>query len=299
MVITGIKIDLDTAINWWAPTKDALFLGVYSKYGGREFRLNGDTDLNIQNQEISLVLGTPCCKSGDEVQVQYAFNGGVNDPTLNPINLQDVEFVYLRKETADSTNVNDDQYKLDSCSVLLCDGHGGLRKFAKSSNINFSDEGGLQHWLREVAPPTCNITVKLKAIYHNDEAQRPAGYDWYFDFGFILNGNTYNILNDHYIKIKRKNEPDEWESWFEKSITIPIVGCCGTQHDLEVFGSAREDDPWPFPDDHGGTHDHHTISCNPTPSTIQPTLEYIVDGNSNRRKSKIKMWYEVTSVCVA
>ena len=230
-MITGITIDLDTSFDWWAPTKDALFLGVYSKFGGREFRLNGNANLNVQDQQITLALGSPCCKTGDEVQVQFSTNGGTNDPLLNPIRLSEVEFVYLRKETADSTSTNDDQYKLDASSVLLCNGNGGLRKFTKNNNINFSDEGGLQHWMREVTPPTCLVTVKLKAIYHNDEAKKPAGFTWYFDFGFKLAGTTYNILDNHFIKIKRNKEPDEWERWFEKSITVPIVGCCGNKDD--------------------------------------------------------------------
>lgn len=299
MAITGITIELDTSVDWWAPTKDALFLGVYSKHGGREFRLNGEVDLNVTDQTITLALGTPCCKTGEEVQVQHSTNGGVNDPLLNPIRLSDVDFVYLRKETAESTSVNDDQYKLDACTVLLCNGKGGLRKFTKHNNINFSDEGGLQHWMREVSAPTCYITVKLKAIYHNDMAKRPAGFEWYFDFGFKLNGTVHKILDNKFIKINRWKEPDEWERWFEKSITIPIVGCCGTKHEIEVYGNATEDDhPWWAQDDYGEAHEHHAISCTKTPSTIQPTLEYIVDGNANNRKSKIKMWYEITSVCV-
>lgn len=296
-MITGIKVDLETASDWWSPTADALFLGIYSENGGREFRLNGDVQLNSPNQDISLVLGDGCCRDDTEIQVQYSQNMQVNDPRLNPIVLSDVKFVYLRKETADSTSVNDDQFKLDRATILLCSTDGRLRRFRKTRNINFSDEGGLQHWLGEISPPKCRVTVRLKTLYHNDEAKNPAGYNWEFDFGARVNGSTSYILNDHPIKIKRRKEPDEWHRHFDQAVSFDVIGCCGQTIPIEVFGSAVEFD-WPDADDKGSGHTHHTVTCSDQATTIDGTVEFIVDAKFKNRKSKIKFEYCVTSVCI-
>ena len=244
-----------------------------------------------------LVLGQGCCTDGSETQVQYSQNLQVNDPLLNPIVLEDVNFVYLRKETADSTTVNDDQYKLDLASVLLCDNNGGLRRFKKQRNINFSDEGGLQHWLGEVAPPKCRVTVLLKAIYHKDEAKNPAGYNWEFDFKASVNGSTQNILNNESIKIKKKDEPDEWHRHFDEAVSFDIIGCCGQKPTVNIFGNATELDFWD-PDDYGSDTASHQVTCTPEGNKIEGELNFIVDAKFKKRKSRIRYEYCIISRCI-
>lgn len=296
--ITGIKVQLDTASDWWSPTRDALFLGVYSKQGGREFRLNGAIDLNVDDLEITLALGTSCCPTDSDVQVQYSTGLGVNDPLLNPIRLEDVEFVYLRKETAESTSVNDDQYKLDGVSVLMCDGGGNLRRFRKDFEINFSDEAGLQHWLGETSPPVCAITVTLRLLEHKDEDKKPAGFKWDFNFGMRFAGQTHNILpKDYRIKIRRKDEPDEWHRHFNLSHTVYSVGCCGQTPEIEVFGDATELD-WTSRDDYGSAHRHHKVACDHAPATTTGNFDFLVKGQSSNRKSRIFFTYDITTQCL-
>jgi len=141
MPITGIQLELETGQSFWDSSGDKLFLGVYSKFGGREFRLNDGVNFSDDGKSYIFRLGAPVCIEDIPV-VNNSTNYGVNDPQLNPISLSDIEFVYLRKETADSTPNNDDWLLLDYASVLIADDKKQLRKFEKRRAINFSDESG-------------------------------------------------------------------------------------------------------------------------------------------------------------
>lgn len=295
--IKGIIVDISTASDWWSPTSDALFLGIYGKSGGREFRLNGEAQIASTDEEFTLVLGNPCCPVANPIQVQYSNPGEDNHPLLNPIEQSHVDYVYLRKETADSTSTNDDFLALDLVSVLLCDVDGQLRRFRKGGELNFADEVGLKHWLREVPPPRCLITVALHAISHEDEAQLPAGRNWFLDFGAGLTYNSNNMIDDvhHHVSVADR---DEWTFGITASRSIIVEGCCGQTVEVVAAGFAREKDTWPFPDDTGQNHTHHNVQCGPERKTSEHKLDVIVDGDSKRRKSKITYHYTITSQCL-
>ena len=263
--------------------------------------MNKGIEFSQSNKEYVFGLGTPCCLEGSDVPlVEHSTSFGVNDPLLNPIELSEVDFVYLRKETDGDTPNNDDWMKLNSATILLCDSSGGLRRFRKTRNINFCDEGGLQHWLREISPPRCRIKVKLVSIEH-DEDDKPAGYKWSFEFGLKACGKTRKVI-EHGDRKFHNNPPggdDDWHELVDQNkfppVYIDCVGCCGSIHDLELFGSATEYDFWSR-DDKGSSHDHVKVVCGGEKTV--GSVDFTVKGQNKRRKSRIRLHYEVTAVCL-
>ena len=291
-IIKGIKLNLDTSSDWWSPTADKLFLGVYSKKGGREFRLNKGVTFGQPSSEYEFGLGTPCCTDGVDIPlVEHSTGFGVNDPRLNPIDIKEVGFVYLRKETDDSTTINDDWLVLDSATVLLCDDEGNLRQFAKRRNINFSDEGGLQHWLGEIPPPRCRFKLIIDKVTHTSIGRNRAGNVWRFDFGADANGVSLVGMDNAYFKKKQ----DYWEWFVSAEDEHFFVGCCGQQIKVTVKGKACEQDL--FNDDCGEAHKHHTVTCTYEGVVVDDYLEFEVQGDNKNRKSRIRMDYRIVAVC--
>lgn len=321
--ITGIKVELALQSQWWAPSKDALFLGVYGTNGGREFRLKIEDNSQTENSDkpMVLTLGKPCCKSDADIPVLYSIDQGINDPLLNPIALRAIEFptfkddtqlqVYLRKETADSTTVNDDALVLAYVNVLLCSENGDMRRFKKLKNINFSDEAGLQHWLTEVSPPTCHVRVELTGIHqeHADQPGKSAGRHWDLDFGSALGTsissyNSKNMLDNHRHVVDRKHSP-HWKLGVYKARNFSMTACCGSTlaitlgaaaHELDSIG--KREKPFDGVHDFGAGQATHQVTCNTTPVTEQHSLSFIVDEQaSSQRKSKLTYFYNITAYC--
>jgi hypothetical protein len=235
--IKGIRIDLKTGNQSWAASADKIFLGLYGMAGGREFRLDGSMKLNATDQEHRMVLGVTCCDAPGYQQVQYSTALGDNDPLLSPLDLGSVRYAYIRKETADSTSTNDDVLVLNSISVLLCDADGGVKRFSKRGKINFSDEVGLQHWLAEVDPPTCHVTIVLKRVRHEKAAKHRAGDDWYLNFSAGPPGNhtTYLYISHPY------KSGDSWVKDYNMSKSWKYPGCCGHPQPLSIYAKAEEE----------------------------------------------------------
>lgn len=295
--IKGIRIEFDTASYSWSPTKDKLFVGVYGEAGGREFRLNGNFAIDQPSEKHKIALGKICCEASGYLQVQYSTNFGDNDPLLNPINLASVKYVYLRKETDDSTGggggVSDDVLTLDGATVLLCDDLGNNRRFRKRGKLVFSDEAGLQHWIGETDPPGCVITVTLKMISHQDLGDhKSAGRNWTMNFGAGPQPVQDNILSDYHPVTKK----DNWKVELSDSVSFFIPGCCGHSRDIFIYGSAVEGDH-PFKSDKAEWTRPTSAKCakEPTVETAELTLE--VSGQANWKASEVTFHYEISSVC--
>ncbi|MDX6444662.1 MAG: hypothetical protein QOH71_1736 [Blastocatellia bacterium] len=289
--IKGIRIDLRTGTQSWAATGDKIFLGIHGTAGGREFRLDGSLKLNQANQDHRMVLGVTCCDTPGYQQVQYSTALGDNDPLLSPLDLASVRYVYVRKETADSTSTNDDVLVLNNISVLLCDADGGVRRFAKRGKINFSDEVGLQHWLAEVDPPTCQVTIVLKRIRHEKAAKHTAGNSWAFTFSAGPPDNHASYLNNYNLKEKK----DSWDKEFNRTASWKYPGCCGHAQTLSIYGKAVEDDIGH--DDVGEWTREITAPCHSGTSTESAELQLSVKGIKNH-ESLITFEYDVISTCL-
>jgi hypothetical protein len=288
--IKGIRIDIRVGSQSWAPSVDKLFLGVHGLSGGREFRLDGDLKLDEADEEHRIFLGVSCCDAPGYQPVQYSTALGDNDPQLWPLNLESVRYVYVRKETADTTILNDDVLVLSNITVLLCDSDGGTRRFAKRGKVNFSDEVGLQHWLGEVDPPACHVSIVLKRIRHEKAAKHSAGKSW--DLTFMAGpGSQVTYLNNHH----HHSSSDSWEKEFNQSESWKFPGCCGRPQALSIYGKAVERDF--FRDDMGEWTREITAPCNSGSSTESAELQLSVKGIKNH-ESLITFEYDVVSTCL-
>ncbi|HEY0413277.1 MAG TPA: hypothetical protein VGD66_09050 [Allosphingosinicella sp.] len=290
--VKGVRIDLRIAPQSWASSSDKVFLGLHGSNGGREFRLDGDLNLGNPGDERKLVLGMSCCDAPGYQQVQYSTGMADNDPLLAPIDLGSVRYVYVRKETADTTVVNDDVLSLSSVTVLLCDAEGAVRRFAKRGKINFSDETGLQHWLGEVEPPTCHVSIVLKRIRHEKSAKHRAGNEWVFTFSAGPLGNNESYLDNYHLKRKE----DSWDEPFNRTASWSFPGCCGHPQAMSIYGKAVEEDDLTR-DDVGEWTREITAPCSSGSSVESAELQLSVKGIKNH-ESLVTFEYDVISTCL-
>jgi len=91
----------------------------------------------------------------DGAQFPSGAKGGRNDPVLFRIGFEEIDRVYLRKQTARS-GAMDDAFQLDEVEVILCGAGGRRRVFRSHDAIWLGVAFGAQVWLVEVpadAPP--------------------------------------------------------------------------------------------------------------------------------------------------
>ncbi|MGC1494611.1 MAG: hypothetical protein WA790_02295 [Sulfitobacter sp.] len=296
--ITGITINFETPNASVSPSGDKLFLGIYSKYGGREFRVNYGVDINLANASYEIGLGSPCCASDNIYIVDKSTGGGVNDPTLNPLNLKDVKFIYLRKETADSSPVDDNWLMITNASVLLCDGRGGLRRFAiRDQVLNFCDEGGLQHWLPETEPPQVKITLATPKVSHFTKGGKRVGDNWKVNLSASVKGQTIN----NPLSLKPNENGDNWEFKNRSIDTIDVRGCCGETFDVVIDGWARERDFF-SKDEFGSAVQTIQVTSMPvgtSGASVSGSIEVEVKKTNGKRTSYIQFDYKLTAECLS
>jgi hypothetical protein len=120
--LTGMAVTLTTSNEDEAGTDDHLYIGVVGSGGGREFPLDSEKqDFNTGEQEL-FALGN-IWEGGVIIGGVTKFPlesspGKDNDPALIPLDLNRVNFVYLRKQ-GDNTTDEDDAYKLKDLRVVL------------------------------------------------------------------------------------------------------------------------------------------------------------------------------------
>jgi len=169
----GIRLFVDTWIS--ADTVDALYLGVYGSQGGREFAVNlNDWEEFAPGNDVMGVLGKHCHFTVD-MNPKALDGGGVggdNDPAVNPMDLDSVQFVYVKKMLGTAPS-KDDRLRLSWAEVFLCDG-STERMFAKRSRMGFGFEEGGKHWLRESASQSyspkgpCRVRVTLEELAYSE-----------------------------------------------------------------------------------------------------------------------------------
>lgn len=124
-LLKGIAVFLGTADRSDAGTDDHLYVGIVGRGGGREFALatqKEDFEPQPGGQGELFLLGSiwdgtvfslPNAKTSD-----HAEPGGDNDPARFPLDLDLVDYVYLRKQ-GDNSHDDDDAYALHAVRVIL------------------------------------------------------------------------------------------------------------------------------------------------------------------------------------
>jgi PLAT/LH2 domain len=120
--LTGIAVTLITSDIEDAGTDDNLFIGVVGTAGGREFPL--DTSKNdFESGKEEFVFGEIWEGGVITSETKFPTNskpGENNDPAFFPIELEQVNFVYLRKQgLPDEAPDNDDAHVVVELGVKL------------------------------------------------------------------------------------------------------------------------------------------------------------------------------------
>jgi hypothetical protein len=119
--LRGMVVRLRTENQKGAGTDDMIYIGVVGKGGGREFPLatkyyndfERDTDVLYC---LGIVWDRTAAKGAKKPEGSEP--GGINNPSWYNVNLNEVDYVYIRKE-AKETNSKDDAYKFDKVEVKL------------------------------------------------------------------------------------------------------------------------------------------------------------------------------------
>lgn len=148
--LKGMLIRLKTKSERGAGTVDHIYIGVVGKGGGGEFPLDvpGFKDFEM-GSDIKYWFGdvwegTALNNAKNPFQAE-----GWNDPEGRNIDLDKIDYVYLRKHSHKG-GIDDDAWKMDEIEITLYGPSPKKRSFIKKSDIWLANEYGLQVWLREI-----------------------------------------------------------------------------------------------------------------------------------------------------
>lgn len=153
MEILGITVSLKTGSGVWEGTDDHIYVGIIGKGGGREFPLDviGYDDFE-PGTHVSYLLGTvwgiDAAKKG-ELEPFSSSQGGWNDPNKWEIDMEKIDYVYLRKSGSRRGSA-DDMYELEEVEVALWGPEPNRRRFRHTGEARLANEYGLQIFLPEV-----------------------------------------------------------------------------------------------------------------------------------------------------
>jgi hypothetical protein len=165
--LRGMIVTLKTASSEESDTDNQLYVGVWGTEGGREFPLaSSDFDNNFATGSTQVfTLGTlpgGLVPAGSK-QSDRAGPGEANDPGgALRIELNNVQYVYLRKQAVGFGSEDDDAYRLAEITVdLYSTNTNPDRRFRLDPRgLWFGNEHGHQAWLQEQSlGPTPRLSV--------------------------------------------------------------------------------------------------------------------------------------------
>jgi hypothetical protein len=155
MAISGILVELKTFNSEDAGTDDEIYIGLRVTAGGREFPLSAKNHKNFdRGVDDFYVIGVDPGFGFRLIRSDRSAPGQANDPALVPIDLNTIQYVYVRKQ-AYGTEGDDDAWRLDSVIVLVYADDAvpltGSRLFSlfAPKGMWFGNEHGHQAWLAE------------------------------------------------------------------------------------------------------------------------------------------------------
>lgn len=155
--LRGIVVEVKTDENWgFSGTFDNIYLGVYGRGGGGEFRLDVANFNDFQHASKNVFVLGDVWETGATaggllpIGSKAADNPGLNYPPSRYIDLDLVDYVYLRKGDTRKGDT-DDAYRLQNIDVALYSTSGGTKKRAfAAAAVQLGNESGHQVWLREL-----------------------------------------------------------------------------------------------------------------------------------------------------
>lgn len=159
MPVLGMVVNLKTFNSEDAGTDDEIYIGFWGTRGGREFPLSSKNHDDFERGADDFYIigvdpgfGFPLRRS------ERSAPGEANDPALVPVDLDSIQYVYVRKQ-AYGTGQEDNAWRMESVIVLLYDDNAvpltGARIFSLSvgRGMWFGNEHGHQAWLSEARMP--------------------------------------------------------------------------------------------------------------------------------------------------
>ena len=159
MAVLGMVVNLKTLNSEDAGTDDEIYIGYWGTRGGREFPLSSKNHDDFERGADDFYIigvdpgfGFPLHRS------ERSAPGEANDPALVPIDLDSIQYVYVRKQ-AYGTGQDDNAWRLESVIVLLYDDatvpltQSRLFSLSAPKGMWFGNEHGHQAWLSEARMP--------------------------------------------------------------------------------------------------------------------------------------------------
>jgi PLAT/LH2 domain len=169
MTILGMVVNLVTFDSEDAGTDDEIYIGLWGSAGGREFPLSSKDHEDFERGANDLyVIGVDPGFGIPLIRSDRSAPGEANDPALVPIDLNSIQYVYVRKQ-AYGTEEDDDAWRLGSVIVLLYDDDTlpltGSRLFGlfAREGMWFGNEHGHQAWLSESGTDGPDLLSRLGA----------------------------------------------------------------------------------------------------------------------------------------
>lgn len=142
--LRGMVVRVVTDAENNAGTDDMIYIGVIGKGGGREFPLDvaGFNDWE-KGSNIKYHLGTVwdgAALNGTKKPL-HSEPGQKNDPMWHRVELDEVDYVYIRKQ-GDNTKTGDDRYRFETVEVTLYGANPISRSFIETADLYLSNESG-------------------------------------------------------------------------------------------------------------------------------------------------------------
>lgn len=154
--LMGLTVRLTITTAGYAGTDDTIYIGMFGrKGGGREFALRSALDDYEPGSDVRYVFGVPASPGSGFIRATNSAPGGRSDPGQMFLRVEDIEYVYLRKQ-AYGIGGADDAMNLNGVSVNLRDADDGIfggRQFsgggAPGAGLWLANEYGHCVWLYE------------------------------------------------------------------------------------------------------------------------------------------------------
>lgn len=166
MAILGMIVNLKTFNSDDAETDDEIYIGLWGTGGGREFPLSSSDHEDFdRGADDFYILGVDPGFGFGLIRSDGTSPGEDNDPALVPIELESIQYVYVRKQ-AYGTQHDDDAWRLDSAIVLLYEqdtlplNQTRLFSLFTPKGQWFGNEHGHQAWLSERRNPDTQNLLK-------------------------------------------------------------------------------------------------------------------------------------------